>query len=112
RLGPDPREVVVELFGRVGHGAEHPEAAGLADGGHHVTAVAEGEDGELGPQEVLDACPQGEGVAPTGASLPCDQLMGTYWVPTRDDVRSPVARAEASPPRVASQPKETDGTPS
>src|SRR5436190_607845 len=55
RLLPDPGQVVVELVGRVGDGAEHAEASDPADGGHDVAAVAEGEDGEFDPEEVLDA---------------------------------------------------------
>ena len=35
-------------------GAEHAETAGAADGGHHVAAMAEGEQGKLDSQHVAD----------------------------------------------------------
>ena len=40
----------LELLGREADGAEHAEAAGLADGGDDVAAVGEGEDRELDAQ--------------------------------------------------------------
>jgi hypothetical protein len=43
----DPFELDLELLGGEADGAEHAEAARLADGDHHVAAVREGEDREL-----------------------------------------------------------------
>ena len=64
RFLADPGQVVVELLGGVGHGAEHAEAAGAAHRRHDVSAVAEGEDRELDPQQVLDPGVHGQSVAP------------------------------------------------
>ena len=50
----DPREVDLELVGGVGHGTQDPEPTGPGDRGHHVTAVAEGQDRELHPEHVGD----------------------------------------------------------
>ena len=46
----EPGQLGLELLGAEAHGPEHAEAAGVGDGGHHVAAVGEGEDGELDPQ--------------------------------------------------------------
>ncbi len=43
----DPRQVDLELLGRVGDGAEHTESTCLRHGGDDIAAVAEGEDREL-----------------------------------------------------------------
>ena len=43
----DPLELDLELLGAEADGAEHAEAAGLADGDDDVAAVGEGEDREL-----------------------------------------------------------------
>ena len=51
----DPATLDLELLGGEGKGAEHAHAAGAADRGHHVTAVAEGEDGELEAEGLGDA---------------------------------------------------------
>ena len=48
----DPLEVDLELFGGVGDGTEHAEAAGLRHGRDHVAAVAEREDRELDAEHV------------------------------------------------------------
>ncbi len=64
----DPVEVDLELFGRVGDGAEHAEPAGLRDGGDDVATVAEGEDREfdvehLGGSSLHPANPRRHGLA-------------------------------------------------
>ena len=50
----DPVELDLELLGREADGAEHAEAAGLADGGDDVAAVGEGEDRELDAELVAE----------------------------------------------------------
>src|SRR5581483_10121097 len=50
----DPAQLDVELVRGEGGGAEDAEAAGPADGGDHVAAVAEGEDGVLDVEQVAD----------------------------------------------------------
>ena len=50
----DPVQLGGELLGAEAHGSQHPEPPGLADGGHDVPAVGEGEDGELDIQTVTD----------------------------------------------------------
>ena len=50
----DPVEVDLELLGGVGHRPEHAEAPGLGHRGHHVAAVAEGEDRELDAEQFGD----------------------------------------------------------
>ena len=63
----DPVQLDGELLGAEADGSEHPEPAGPADGRHHVTAVREGENGELDPQLVTQLCVH-EGSSPEGAS--------------------------------------------
>src|SRR5581483_6148578 len=59
RLSPhrfvDPPQLHVELIGREGGGPEDAEAARPGHGGHHVAAVAEGQDGVLHAELVADA---------------------------------------------------------
>ena len=43
----DPREVDRQLFGRVGDGSENSHTAGPRNGGDHVAAVGEGENGNI-----------------------------------------------------------------
>ena len=50
----DPVEFDLELLGGESDGAEHAEAAGLADRDHHIAAVREGEDRELDAEVVAD----------------------------------------------------------
>ena len=50
----EPLQLDLELLGREADGAEHADAAGVGDGGHHVAAVGEGEDRELDPEAVAD----------------------------------------------------------
>ena len=50
----DPGQVDVELFGGMGHRPQDPEPTRLGDRGHHVPAVAEGQDGELHPEHLGD----------------------------------------------------------
>jgi hypothetical protein len=50
----DPCELFVELLGREGERAQHAEAARVGDGRHHVTAVAEREQGELDAEGLAD----------------------------------------------------------
>ena len=50
----DPVELDLELLGREADGAEHAEAAGLADRDDDVAAVGEGEDRELDAEVVAD----------------------------------------------------------
>jgi hypothetical protein len=50
----DPAQLHVEVVGVVAARPEHPEAAGVGDGGHHVPAVAEGQERELDPEQVAD----------------------------------------------------------
>ena len=50
----DPVELDLELLGREVQRAEHSHAAGLADRGHDVAAVAEGEDRELDAEAVAN----------------------------------------------------------
>ena len=51
----DPREVDVELLGRVCHRAEHAQAAGPAHRGDDVSTVGKGEDREVDPQHLGDS---------------------------------------------------------
>jgi uncharacterized protein (TIGR00369 family) len=53
-LALDPRQVDLELLGRVGDRTQHPEAARLRHRRHHVAAVGEGEDRQLDPEQVGD----------------------------------------------------------
>ena len=59
----DPVQLDLELLGREADGAEHAEAAGLADGDDDVAAVGEGEDRELDAELVAEggvhACSSG-----------------------------------------------------
>ena len=55
RLLADPGEIDVELLGRVGHGTEHAETAGIGDRGDHVTAVRESEDREVDSEQRGDS---------------------------------------------------------
>src|SRR5439155_17960973 len=48
-------EIAVELLGRVGHGTEHAETAGIGDRGDHVTAVRESEDREVDSEQRGDS---------------------------------------------------------
>jgi hypothetical protein len=50
----DPGELDLELFGRKADGAEHAEAAGLADRRDHVAAVGEGEERELDAESIAE----------------------------------------------------------
>ena len=50
----DPVELDLELLGAEPDGAEHAEAAGLADGDDDVAAVGEGEDRELDAELVAE----------------------------------------------------------
>ncbi len=53
----DPGELGVELLGCVRDRAEHAEAARVGDRGHHVAAVAEGEQRELDAETFADSGP-------------------------------------------------------
>ena len=50
----DPFQFLLDRFGRMRGGAEHAETAGAADRGHHVAAMAEGEQGKFDSQHVAD----------------------------------------------------------
>jgi len=50
----DPFQLPLQRLRRMRGRAEHAEAAGAADGGHHVAAMAEGEQGKLDAQHVAD----------------------------------------------------------
>jgi hypothetical protein len=53
----DPAALDLELLGRKSDGAQHTDAACLADGRDHVAAMAEGEDGKIDPETITDLCP-------------------------------------------------------
>ena len=55
----DPVELLAQLLRREAHGAEHAEAAGLADGDDHVAAVGEGEDREVDAETVTERSAHG-----------------------------------------------------
>ncbi len=50
----DPGQLLVQLLGRVGRGAQHAEAAGVGHRGHHVTAVTEGEERKVDTELLTD----------------------------------------------------------
>ncbi|MGX1336818.1 hypothetical protein AB7M73_002078 [Bradyrhizobium japonicum] len=50
----DPFQLAFERVGRVHRGTQHAKAAGTADGGNDVAAMAEGEQRELDAQHVTD----------------------------------------------------------
>ena len=52
----DPVQLDLELLGRERQSAEHAEAAGLADRGHDVAAVAEREDRQVDAEHVAHTC--------------------------------------------------------
>ena len=52
----DPGELHLEPFGLVRERPEHPEPAGVGDGGDDVATVAEGEDRELHAEAIADRC--------------------------------------------------------
>src|SRR5262249_61877579 len=99
----DPGEPDVELVGRVGEGAEDPEAAGPAHGGDDVAAVREGEDRELDPELLGDRRPHVAGTyralfdrvnhLPTSGSR-----FPFAWMPAQRSRRSsaPATRIEAT----------------
>ncbi len=73
----DPLELHLELLGGEPDGAENAEATRIADGGHHVATVGEGEDRELdakvvakvGVHEGQSLLIGAEGVKRTGIDL-------------------------------------------
>ena len=58
-LGVDPGKIDLELLGAVSDRSEHTEAAGTRHGGHDVSAVTEGEDRKLAPEQFGDRSLQG-----------------------------------------------------
>ena len=55
----DPVELLAQLLRREAHGAQHAEAAGLADGDDHVAAMGEGEDREVDAETVTERSAHG-----------------------------------------------------
>src|SRR5680860_1418361 len=62
----DPTEVDIELVGRVGHRAEHPETAGPTDLGNDVSTMTEREERELDAEHLAGSAPHAQPLQRTG----------------------------------------------
>jgi hypothetical protein len=83
----DPFQFLLDGFGRVRGGAEHAETSGAADGGNHVAAMAESQQGKFYTQHVADRRFHGC-VLPAAAFWCCSSCLNGEF---SDDASAPWA---------------------